>query len=1176
MARIENHQDLGRPSCRYVISGSFPENEFSQFRAYCASCNIFFVDELQPYDYVAFRTQSKADVEFVRKIRTRAEIILSDKAIIASGTDDSKPVTNELESESSPTVSEYHNIPCEMSLKAAADAYMNSPLDGLAIPNRIRHRLLNSGITTIGKMLLTTSEQFLSLGFMGTHSLDAIKSVSEDLVRDYIYQKPILQNAPLVSDFKQEIDKKQVILKQTTENPEKQGSDHQQPADDYDEDNRILALIIASYECIDLPLNILKLSLRTNNRLQHGDFGTVGKVLLATDEQLLCIKQLGRRALQEIREASNIFLQNYIDQNPNWQKKFDKLPPEIQQLANQEITNLDANISGDFRLYLENMLSGNTQSDYKYEFTFKESKIMNRILQAIEVVGIEICKLAYDDPAGTKPVIQGFLSFIDFQDVVQTIQKLFSAIPESRRTKQLPPYIKLFNQVQLLAKGDLSNIFSICNTINDIRDNIYFIAEQENQYQVKNFLEWLSFDILEIVKPILVETVGEGRKEQILSRRAAGETLETISEAFDLTRERIRQIEGKAIQVFTRYRDSYPLLLAISAELNGETIITSDDIRSLIPDSEILLYLLKKLPDNQFKYDKHIDYFYLPTLLDPDSISDFVSDLPKLIYESELEPLLNQLSQNNNIPKKYLDLVFKKHYLQTGTIWHAGKMSRASMYSFIIDKYFPNGFRVYDTDDVGRFRKYVREVFGDIDIPENDHAIESIIYKVCVLCGRGVYISPSRLSIPDDLIDRIEAYFLQSGRTSMAFHELYDKFADELLTQANITNRYSLQGVLKDRLEDKYIFYKDGISTKEGYKITQEIETYIQNNSPVSKETMMAAFSGITEAMLMQNIARLPSVILTDNSTYLHSKRLKLTVGDYSIIKIIKTFTNDYPVTASKLLETLYSTHSDFLFRNNISSPNTLFGILQFMFSDMFSFSRPYISSLNTGNISKREIILSLLEGQDRVNIADLISLCEEHHLSFPSSALMMHALQDDYLRVDKEALVSTTTINVTDEKLNDIKELLSNAICLNGYLAFKSIDNFIFFPDLGFPWTPYLLCSIIEKYFPNDFKIIINASIQDIAFDLIVDPRLETDNYEDLVRSVIRTEHKRDPFKDQPSVVLWLINEGFLAKKAAILKEGPDLFNSNVIRLVNRHIPKFITDSNFMYIDEYGKLIVR
>ena len=113
MVLTDNDQDLEGVIQRSLISESFPEHEYSQFREFCASSNIFYVDELRPYDYVAFRTQSKTDVEFVRKIRTRAEGILSDKAITTSSFSDSKPVTRELESESPTLVGDQDNIAWE-------------------------------------------------------------------------------------------------------------------------------------------------------------------------------------------------------------------------------------------------------------------------------------------------------------------------------------------------------------------------------------------------------------------------------------------------------------------------------------------------------------------------------------------------------------------------------------------------------------------------------------------------------------------------------------------------------------------------------------------------------------------------------------------------------------------------------------------------------------------------------------------------------------------------------------------------------------------------------------------------------------------------------------------------------------------------------------------------------
>ena len=92
MPLIDISQDLGEFIPRSLISENFTEHEYSQFREYCDSSNILFVDELHPYDYVAFRTQIKADAEFVRKIRARADSILSSEEIITQISDVPQPI----------------------------------------------------------------------------------------------------------------------------------------------------------------------------------------------------------------------------------------------------------------------------------------------------------------------------------------------------------------------------------------------------------------------------------------------------------------------------------------------------------------------------------------------------------------------------------------------------------------------------------------------------------------------------------------------------------------------------------------------------------------------------------------------------------------------------------------------------------------------------------------------------------------------------------------------------------------------------------------------------------------------------------------------------------------------------------------------------------------------------
>lgn len=1153
---------------RLPISEVLYDSEYSQFLEYCRLYHISFIDELKPYDYVAYRILYKVDAEFARIIRSKIDAIKSDLPVpdsSPSSTDSPVATLNDQDVVSTPISDESPKFSWKEMVQFAADAHMNTLLDDLEIPTRIRHRLMSIGVTTIGKMLLMKPEELHSIDFLGKYSIDIILAVSENLVKEYNYQFGRISDHSLNSG---KVDEPAPNTKEEAPiSIEKQSNDHQFIENSINKD--VIAFVAQNY--IDIDLDTMQLSIRTRHRLEYAGLNTVGKVFLATDEQLLSIKHFGNLSLQEIQDAKSRFLENYCYQ----QEELNNISVKIERDNKSTESGYLKRLSSQFRLYIEDVLLKELEQENEFSFTFPESQIIKKVKESIEVLGLDLFTQLYKDPEQTQSLIQVLQTLNHQQKIQNDLIELFTAIPESRREKKLRPFIKLFSRTYKTIEEELLQAFIGSETINDIQTQISSFTEDRIYKTIKHFLEWLSTDILDFIESVIADIAKTDREREVLTRRAHGDTLESISEILGVTRERIRQIEVKVFRNLKTQKLFSIILFAVSAELNGEIIIAYDDLQKVIPEPEILWYLLKKQLSGEFVFDKNINCFYMPSEVDVNSVYDLISNLPEHITESKREILLTDIEKNNNIPRKYLELAFEKYYQQTGNIWHTGKMSRGYMYSFVIDKYFPNGIRIYDMGEIVRFKKYLQEEFGDIGFSESDHAIWGIIQRTCVLYDRGVYIHPSKVPISTELVTRIEKYFIKSGRTSMTYHELFDKFADELLKQANITNRYALQGALRDLWCEKYECYRDGISTKEGYKITQEIEAYIRKNSPVSKEMLKSAFSGITDAMLMQNIARLPSVILTENSTFIHSKRLKFTADDYSIIKIIRENTNVCPITASKLLGILYSTHSDFLFRNNISTPNTLFGILQFMFWNEFSFSRPYISSLNTDSVSKREIILSLLEERDSIDIADLVILCEENHISYQSPSLLIRSLNNDFFRIDENTLVSNTCFFITDTKIYQIKCLLADAIGSKDYLILNAIDNFIFYPDLGYPWTHYLLRSILDKYLADDFKIIDNPTSRNVSSSFIIDVRLGIDNYEDLIRTVIRTEHLRQSFKDIENVLLWLAKEGFLAEKAVSLKNGSDLFNSTSIQLEKRNIPKFIIDRSYIYVDEYGKLCI-
>lgn len=846
------------------------------------------------------------------------------------------------------------------------------------------------------------------------------------------------------------------------------------PVEDYWD----VAVAIVANEYINIPLNQLKLPARIYHRLMRGGIDTIGKLLLATDELLLEMDQFGSVSLNKIHSISEQLVLSFIA-NPSFQNNSQLLTNLNDPIAEKNnVTNVTVEqrtLGNNEQTLMNLLLSGASPSNTLNMYSDRNPKLCQRVNMAISEIGLELCQKAYYEPKYVIPIITAFQTYIIWQENIDRIKRLISHIPEIRRNKLLDPYIHLYTQIhKTIDTNELKNIFDGCITISDIDNIIDSLPDHKCRHIAEEFLNWLGFDLSGIIEEVLAKTIKTDRDNLILSKRCDGETLEEISVYFDVTRERIRQIEG---QIFNRFRlvneFSKHFLLLISAELNGAVLFSSDEIIRLIPRSEILLSILRKNPDSNFTYDKHTDCFYLPNVVNISIVDKLLYSLPDMIGESCRETILIQINQQTDIPIKYLEILFIKTFTRIGNMWCKGRVTRAAIYDYILRKHYPNGIRIYDANEIDRFRLYIQEIFGNVQISESDRAIWSRLQSIGILYDRGTYIHPSYVTIPEELLARIEQYFRQSNRIAMAFHELYYKFAEELLLKANIKNRYQLQGVLNYYWGKRYFLNRDYVSIQNDVDIADEIDSFIQARSPISKDELSAVFAGITEAMFMQIIMRLSNIIPLDNSMYMHADHLNLIEDDYKIEEIIDKNITISPVSAKKMLEILSLTHIDFLIRNNIVTHYKLFSVLRFMFRDKFVFTRPYIAPLGTRDVSAQKVLLKLLEGQKRLDVFDLILLCEENHLHFLNSNIMLRSLQDEYIRVDANTLIAIELIDMTDEQCEKIRELISESLQQKGYLSLKTIDNFIFYPDIGLKWTPLLLRSIVERYFSDSFTVI-------------------------------------------------------------------------------------------------------
>lgn len=898
-------------------------------------------------------------------------------------------------------------------------------------------------------------------------------------------------------------------------------------------------------------IHSLNLSVRSTNALINGGIKTILQLLEVDREVLSQIRNLGVKSINEILakigelEAMGFSLDSVYDSNSESIGKI--------------------HLSKECRDTIEALLLGKTDYNTLVKLSLEEQVIVENVVNAIDSVGCEILLETYENPSNLVLLISSFQEFIVAYEEEKELLNIYDAIPYYRRHYALCNYIEAFTSNKALdVKEALTPFLNQQSKISDLRNLLREVNKKQNSKTAMfTLLKLLQTDLEQV---LIIPFGNVNQKYQrllsILRKRSKGLSLESIAKEIGLTRERVRQLEKKAINFFIENisKTGIDPLMFICADRGGDTVLTIQEIKDYINDSsnsDLFTYILqKKDVSDLFVYDSTRELFHLKDIeYNADLVIQTVADLPQMIFVEETNSILSSASRQSEIPLEIIKAEFNKRYQISGKVYYRGRLKLSLLYDFILKNYYPAGFKLYDDTEMYRFKEKFTEVFGDdINFPDNSHAFSSRLYEISVLFGRGMCIHPSYIQIPDYLVKKIDDYIFNSERIALSFHELFETFSEELLLYSNIYNRFFLQGVLNYYIKDKYYFTRDFISKEKNANFKGEIEAFIKDRGEVNKVEIFSEFQGITEIMFSMNVSTNSNIISLDNGQYMHSDLLNLRDEDYTIKRIIESEVENFPVSSRKLMEKLWITHADFLTRNNILTHNKLFGILQYMFKGEFTFSRSYLAKLGLDEVSNISVIKQYLKDYDSLSVTELLDICSENHLRFLSVRGLIRQLNDDFLRTNGDFLERIQDNLLTDDALSEIANILWEGISNKGYIVAGKVDNYIYYPDIGFLWNAFLLRSIVEKYFADDIMLIDMPTSDNFTMNTIfVDPALDVDNYEELLISVLKSEHNKEPFLSVDDVLNWLHSEG----------------------LILGETPKCLTDGRIFYMDEYGEIII-
>lgn len=802
-------------------------------------------------------------------------------------------------------------------------------------------------------------------------------------------------------------------------------------------------LISDEYEGVSVTT--LPFSVRVINRFIGNGITTVAELLKTSPSALTKLKGFGKNCLVEV-DAFCAKLNND-----------DSIPIVQNKKASLCSSSLFINHRNEIAV-------GNFSVFEDIDLSETEAEMLQRYREAYDILGEE---LAFECVTSTENVVPIIEMFVDYQSRIKKhieIWRMANALPNIRKNNKALGYINAFtldenerSVLKGLCESEETSLFSMAGT-DKVDDLSTYIL-------LKTFFKWCAFDLEKEVNELFDNLYSNERVRKVVQLRARKETLEQIGGTLSVTRERVRQIEAKAKKLFSRLNSQIRIISKISAERNGDIVLTTDEIKEYCGEyTSDLLFFLQSYESANYTYDRQLDVFVLGDDSITGRVQNCIETLPEIVKTSQLDSILGDAAEEADIPIEMLEKAFIDAYRLTGEVFHRCRLSLAAIYERVLDTHYPQGFKAYDTDELLRFREIIANEYGDVGLPANNRALTARVASICVLCGKGVYRLKKKDYLPCQLANKICEYIENSESTIFLTNTLFSIFEEELLA-AGIDNKYFLQGVLHERFADRFVFRRDYISKDVGVSsVYSSVVDFIKkSNFLVSKAQIQEAFPGITEIVINFSVSD-PNV-LNYFGEYLHASKLNILDNEKSYIyNIVDKLTSDGEAHHSRELYEIISRHKpEILTRNAAMYPFSAFSVVEFLFRDRFQFSRPYVAKNGIEIGRPAERLHDLIYSRDEFTVSEISEFARDNHFQINSLLEYVNGCNDEFLLVNDDTMMRIERIGIDETLALKVESIILNTISETALV--KNLSIWTELPTINIPWTEWLVYSVIFKW---------------------------------------------------------------------------------------------------------------
>ena len=692
--------------------------------------------------------------------------------------------------------------------------------------------------------------------------------------------------------------------------------------------------------------------------------------------------------------------------------------------------------------------------------------------------------------------------------VTEEVEQYIAVLEERNKTRQFRDninfrlkYVHTDNldlSVQYLFVGTVAQILSKNNikTVNELRDLTVQVLIELQNYQniIINKLKTLQFSLKEKFNEefkLLVQQANKQNKPNrlwenyvsILKNRAKGKTLEASGQHLGVTRERVRQLECKYFELFNNFHQKmiYPVNF-LRAMVENKLFVQDTDIIKIFPFNPLLYkYFLLNVNNDNLEYAEELGkFYYVDDYRWYDDAVCYAEKLPEQISENDVGTysyeLANKINDNNiTLSNEDCEKIILSFYKKTGDVFSKNKMNLTEKYKFIWKEHFPEIINIYDSEFLKQFKNTYSKIFGD-DKEYSDRSIVGILSRIGLLCGRGEYKIKSDKLISEELLKEICDYIDSSQKEIFITNTIFSLFEDKLRSEG-INNKYHLQGVLHASLPNKYFFKRDYISKSSDItSMYSEITKYIsQSDKPVSKAEIKQEFPGVTDIVIA--FAVQDENIISGFSEYISKDFITNQSENVETLKkVISDMVADGEIHKSEdLMAILNLLHPEIINGFNIESRYTLFSIIEALFKNEFSLSRPFFALKGVEIGKQEERMRDFLEEKDEIEIDEFMSFVRDNSFVVNSIINQLNFFNDKFLLKNKNTMIRIEITGLNKYKAEYVEEFIDEIIKDKEVLVLKNI-NYSFLPKINIPWNDWIVYSVINRW-SNKYKVIMSSS---------------------------------------------------------------------------------------------------